>query len=127
MTVNVSSDSEPDHTRDTQRQTRRNAAPPAAGAPEESGADDDIGITGQASSMWNQTINQNPELSGILKALEKYIPFVVIVTVKCLFEHATGESYSFKKESSFPASKRIFCFLKNGPFKKIYNLPLKMP
>ena len=98
MTANVSSDSEPDHTRDTQRQTRRNAAPPAAGAPEESGADDDIGITGQASSMWNQTINQNPELSGFLKALEKYIPFVVIVTVKCLFEHATGESYSFRRE-----------------------------
>jgi hypothetical protein len=40
--------------------------------------------------MWNQTVNQNPEISGVLKALEKYIPFIVIVAVKCLFEHATG-------------------------------------
>ncbi len=92
MIANVSANSEPDHARDTQRQTRRNTAPPAAGAAEENGAEDNIGITGQASSMWNQTINQNPELSGILRALEKYIPFVVIVTVKCLFEHATGEN-----------------------------------
>ena len=52
---------------------------------------DDEGIAGQASSMWNQTINQNPEISGIMKTVEKYIPFIIIVTVKSLFEHATGE------------------------------------
>ena len=45
--------------------------------------------------MWNQTVNQNPELSGIMKAFEKYIPFIVIVTVKCLFEHATGKKLFF--------------------------------
>ncbi len=54
--------------------------------------EEDLGITGEASSMWNQTVNQNPELSGIMKAFEKYIPFIVIVTVKCLFEHATGKT-----------------------------------
>ena len=53
-------------------------------------SEDDTGITGQVSSVWNQTVNQNPEISWLLTTLEKYIPFVLIVAIKCLFEHATG-------------------------------------
>ena len=89
--ANVSSDTEAP--RENERPTRRGAAPnPGEGA----SGDEDLGITGQASSMWNQTVNQNPELSGIMKAFEKYIPFIVIVTVKCLFEHATGKKWGYK-------------------------------
>ena len=89
LTANVNTDSDPDH--ETDRQSRRSAAPQQPNAPGASdGGEDDLGIAGQASNMWNQTVNQNPEISGVLKALEKYIPFIVIVTVKCLFEHATG-------------------------------------
>ena len=38
----------------------------------------------------SQLIHQNPELSGVVKAGEKYIPFVLIAAAKGFFDHATG-------------------------------------
>ena len=38
----------------------------------------------------SQLIHQNPELSGVVKAFEKYIPFVLIAAAKGFFDHATG-------------------------------------
>ena len=37
-----------------------------------------------------QLIHQNPELSGVIKATEKYIPFLLIAAAKGFFDHATG-------------------------------------
>ena len=50
---------------------------------------------GSASPMGflSQLIHQNPELSGVVKATEKYIPFVLIAAAKGFFDHATGNSY----------------------------------
>ena len=48
--------------------------------------------TGSTSPMGflSQLIHQNPELSGVVKATEKYIPFVLIAAAKGFFDHATG-------------------------------------
>ena len=43
-------------------------------------------------SFISQLIHQNPELSGVVKAGEKYIPFVLIAAAKGFFDHATGIS-----------------------------------
>ena len=43
-------------------------------------------------SFISQLIHQNPELSGVMKAFEKYIPFVLIAAAKGFFDHATGIS-----------------------------------
>ena len=45
-------------------------------------------------SFISQLIHQNPELSGVVKAGEKYIPFVLIAAAKGFFDHATGISSS---------------------------------
>ena len=47
---------------------------------------------GNASPMgfFSQLIHQNPELSGVVKATEKYIPFLLIAAAKGFFDHATG-------------------------------------
>ena len=86
--IGVDSTAPPEVEDGLERQTRRGGAQPEAGG---AGAREDESIAGQASTMWNQTINQNPEISGVMKTIEKYIPFIIIVSVKSLFEHATGE------------------------------------
>ena len=45
-------------------------------------------------SFISQLLHQNPELSGVVKAGEKYIPFVLIAAAKGFFDHATGISSS---------------------------------
>ena len=40
----------------------------------------------------SQLIHQNPELSGVVKATEKYIPFLLIAAAKGFFDHATGKN-----------------------------------
>ena len=40
--------------------------------------------------FFSQLIHQNPELSGVVKATEKYIPFLLIAAAKGFFDHATG-------------------------------------
>lgn len=41
-------------------------------------------------SGWAAILNSNPELKAIVSACEKYIPFVLIILVKSLFDHGTG-------------------------------------
>ena len=43
----------------------------------------------------SQLIQQNPELSGVVKATEKYIPFLLIAAAKGFFDHATGIKIRF--------------------------------
>ena len=44
----------------------------------------------QPESGWTAILNSNPELKAIVSACEKYIPFVLIILVKSLFDHGTG-------------------------------------
>ena len=44
----------------------------------------------QPESGWAAILNSNPELKAIVSACEKYIPFVLIILVKSLFDHGTG-------------------------------------
>ena len=54
---------------------------------------DDTTGSGSPMGFLSQLIHQNPELSGVVKATEKYIPFVLIAAAKGFFDHATGNSY----------------------------------
>jgi len=51
---------------------------------------DDTNGNGSPMGFLSQLIHQNPELSGVVKATEKYIPFVLIAAAKGFFDHATG-------------------------------------
>ena len=44
----------------------------------------------QPESGWSAILNSNPELKAIVTACERYIPFVLIILVKSLFDHGTG-------------------------------------
>ena len=48
-------------------------------------------------SFFSQLIHQNPELSGVVKATEKYIPFLLIAAAKGFFDHSTGNLPIFGK------------------------------
>ena len=39
---------------------------------------------------WSAILNSNPELKAVVSACEKYIPFLLIILVKSVFEHGTG-------------------------------------
>jgi len=39
---------------------------------------------------WSAILNSNPELKAVVSACEKYIPFLIIILVKSVFEHGTG-------------------------------------
>eukprot|EP00092_Neocalanus_flemingeri_P069039 GFUD01084508.1.p1 GENE.GFUD01084508.1~~GFUD01084508.1.p1 ORF type:complete len:474 (-),score=124.98 GFUD01084508.1:140-1561(-) len=39
---------------------------------------------------WSAILNSNPELRAVVSACEKYIPFLLIILVKSVFEHGTG-------------------------------------
>ena len=55
---------------------------------------DNVGNNNGGSSpmgFLSQLVQQNPELSGVIKATEKYIPFLLIAAAKGFFDHATGE------------------------------------
>jgi len=39
---------------------------------------------------WSAILNSNPELRAVVSACEKYIPFLLIILIKSLFEHGTG-------------------------------------
>lgn len=41
-------------------------------------------------SGWSAILNSNPELRSVVSACEKYIPFLLIILVKSVFEHGTG-------------------------------------
>jgi len=53
-----------------------------AGQPQQAGAEVENG--------WSAILNSNPELRSIVSACEKYIPFLLIILVKSVFEHGTG-------------------------------------
>ena len=44
----------------------------------------------EADNGWSALLNSNPELKAVVTACEKYIPFLLIVMVKSVFEHGTG-------------------------------------
>ena len=68
---------------------------------------------GAASPMgfFTQLIHQNPELSGVIKATEKYIPFLLIAAAKGFFDHSTGKNKNVV----------IHCFL--GVYPPVYLIP----
>ena len=41
-------------------------------------------------SGWSAILASNPELRSVVSAAERYIPFVLIVCIKSVFEHGTG-------------------------------------
>ena len=43
------------------------------------------------SGFFSQMVRTNPELAGVLSACEKYIPFVLILIIKQLYDHSTGK------------------------------------
>merc|ERR1719322_1411215 len=45
---------------------------------------------GDNDNGWSAILNSNPELKAIVSACEKYIPFLLIIMVKSVFEHGTG-------------------------------------
>jgi len=51
----------------------------------------DQGTEGQTGETgWSQLLNSNPELRAVVSACERYIPFLLIILTKSLFEHGTG-------------------------------------
>merc|ERR1719319_644609 len=44
----------------------------------------------QSESGWSAILASNPELRAVVSAGERYIPFILIVGVKSVFEHGTG-------------------------------------
>jgi hypothetical protein len=42
------------------------------------------------SGLFGQILGQNPELQGMVSAMEAYVPFVIMLTVKLLFDHVIG-------------------------------------
>jgi len=46
--------------------------------------------TGDNDNGWSAILNSNPELKAVVSACEKYIPFLLIIMVKSVFEHGTG-------------------------------------
>merc|ERR550519_44411 len=44
----------------------------------------------QVESGWSAILASNPELRSVVSAAERYIPFVLIVCIKSVFEHGTG-------------------------------------
>lgn len=44
----------------------------------------------ESDNGWSTLLNSNPELKAVVSACEKYIPFLLIVMVKSVFEHGTG-------------------------------------
>lgn len=42
------------------------------------------------SGFFSQLLSTNPELVGALTTFEKYIPFVLILVIKQLYDHSTG-------------------------------------
>ena len=48
------------------------------------------------SSYFSRMMRTNPEVAGAFSTFEKYIPFVLILFVKQLFDHSTGKvDYDF--------------------------------
>ena len=45
---------------------------------------------GDNDNGWSAILNSNPELKAVVSACEKYIPFLLIIMVKSVFEHGTG-------------------------------------
>lgn len=61
------------------------------GDPSGAGGGDGNGGGGESlSSYFNQLVGENPELRNVIGALEKYIPFIVLLVVKLFFDHGTG-------------------------------------
>jgi len=44
----------------------------------------------ESENGWSAILNSNPELRSVVSACEKYIPFLLIILVKSVFEHGTG-------------------------------------
>ena len=44
----------------------------------------------ESDNGWSAILNSNPELKAVVSACEKYIPFLIIILVKSVFEHGTG-------------------------------------
>jgi len=42
------------------------------------------------STLVSGLLRTNPETAAIIKSVEKYVPFLLIVAAKCFFDHATG-------------------------------------
>merc|ERR1719391_1035790 len=44
----------------------------------------------EAENGWSAILNSNPEIKAVVSACEKYIPFLLIILVKSVFEHGKG-------------------------------------
>ena len=74
-----------------------------------------------AASSWTgffrQLMTTNPEVAGVVAAFESYIPFILILAIKQLFDYSTGMLYK---------SKDTFEYLKRAEFLMIpYKWDLK--
>ena len=48
------------------------------------------GSTSSWSGFFQQLLSSNPEVAGIVSTLERYIPFILILATKQLFDYSTG-------------------------------------
>ena len=56
--------------------------------------DEDLNNEDSVSGLLGQILGQNPELRSTLALLERYIPCVILVLFKLIFDHGTGEDFS---------------------------------
>ena len=58
------------------------------------------------SGYFSRLMRSNPEMVGVFSTFEKYIPFVLILVTKQLFDHSTGKNnnHTFRPKKNF----RIF-------------------
>ena len=77
--------------REGQERPRRTSAPPPTGDNNTQSDSDSFSFSG----FFSQLLRTNPEVAGVLTTFEKYIPFVLILIVKQLYDHSTGISAQF--------------------------------
>jgi len=61
------------------------------------------------SGFFSQMVRTNPELAGVLSACEKYIPFVLILIIKQLYDHSTGIFVCVALIATFYHANSVVC------------------
>jgi len=61
------------------------------------------------SGFFRGMVRTNPELAGVLSACEKYIPFVLILIIKQLYDHSTGIFVCMALIATFYHANSVVC------------------
>ena len=63
------------------------------------------GSSSSWSGFFRQLMTTNPEVAGVVAAFESYIPFILILAIKQLFDHSTGTYYFAHEKKSIRTLK----------------------